>query len=135
MILTIDTYAWIEILRDSPRARIALTAIEAAERCLTPSVVLAEFASECVRDGFRDELILAELAAIHEASDVVPIDSSIALGAARALEELRNAAKVRKIGVPGLGDAIVLATARREGASILTADPHFSPLPETVWIG
>lgn len=135
MRLTIDTFAWIEILRDTPRGRAAALRIESAERSLTPSVVLAEFASACLRDGFSDEAILDEMAAIQEASDIVPIDSSIALGAAHALTELRASSRDRKIGLPGLVDSVVLATARRERTSLLTGDPHFEAFPETVWIG
>ena len=135
MNLTIDTFAWIEILRGTARGKAARLRIESADRSLTPSVVLAEFAAACHRDGFTDDVILGELAAIREASDIVPIDASIALGAAHAMTELRESARVRKLGLPGLVDSIVLATARSERASILTGDPHFDALPETIWIG
>lgn len=135
MNLTIDTFAWIEILRDTTRGRAAARRIESAERSLTPSVVLAEFASACRRDGLSDDTILGELAAIQEASDIVPIDTSIALGAAHVLTELRDFSRKRKIGLPGLVDSVVLATARRERTSLLTGDPHFEAFPETVWIG
>lgn len=135
MNLTIDTFAWIEILRDTPRGRAASLRIETADRSLTPSVVLAEFASACRRDGFSDDAILGELGAIREASDIVPIDSSIALGAAHFLEELRGSARARKLSMPGLVDSVVLATARRERTALLTGDPHFRTLAETIWIG
>ena len=135
MNLTIDTFAWIEILRDTPRGRAAALRIESAERSLTPTVVLAEFASACRRDGLPDDTILGELGAIMEASDLVPVDPSIALGAAHVLKELRDSSRARKIGMPGLVDSVVLATARRERTSLLTGDPHFAALPEMVWIG
>lgn len=135
LILTIDTYAWIEIVRDSPKGRAASESMKSAEQCYTPSVVLVEFASWCLRDGLSDELIVAEILAMGEASEVVPIDSSIALGAAHATSELRENARARRTSLPGLGDGIVLATARRKGAAVLTGDPHFQGLPETVWIG
>ena len=135
MNLTIDTFAWIEILRDTTRGRTARDMIRSADRNLTPAVVLAEIAHVCHRDGFSDGLIRAELQAIREASSVIPIDSSIAVGAAHALAELRTYARTHKLGPPGLGDGLVLATARREATSILTGDPHFQDLSETIWIG
>lgn len=135
MNLTIDTFAWIEIVRDTRRGRAARAAIESADRCLTPGVVLAEVAIICKRDGFADQLVSEELAAIGEASRVVQIDSSIVLAAAHALTELRAAARDRKLTLPGLGDALILATARGEGTGVLTGDPHFRSFPETVWIG
>ena len=135
MNLTIDTYAWVEVSRDSPRGRIARSAMDAAEACITPAVVLAELACTFVRDGFSDDLIVRVLETIREASDVAPIDPSIALGAARALTELRDSARARKLSLPGLGDALILATARHARSSLLTGDPHFRELPETVWIG
>lgn len=98
-------------------------------------MVLAEVATICERGGFPDKLISQELEAIGEASDVVPIDSSIAIGAAHALTELRDLARERKAPLPGLSDALVLATARIERTGVLTGDPHFRSLPETIWIG
>jgi len=133
--LVIDTFAWIEILRESPQGYAARVAIESADRCLTPSVVLAEVASACLRDGFSDELILEELLAIREASEVVPIEAGIALAASHCVQELRSRAKAQKRAPPGIADGLVLATARQNSAGILTGDSHFSELPGTVWLG
>lgn len=135
MILTVDTFAWMEITRGSSRGRDARANIESASRCFTPSIVLAEVASACLRDGLSDDLMRKELAAIHEASDVVPLDPEIAIGAAHGREELRRMARTRQAGLPGLGDGIVLATARRKRSQILTGDPHFLGVPEVKWIG
>jgi len=45
--------------------------------------------------------------------------------------------KARKEGLerPGLGDALILATARVTQSRLLTGDPHFRGLKETLWLG
>lgn len=70
-----------------------------------------------------------------ESSTIVPIDSDIAIAASTATTELRERANAQRLGPPGLGDGIVLATARRAESRLLTGDPHFRGLPETSWLG
>jgi len=108
--------------------------MEGTERCLTPSVVVAEVASKCVRDALPDSLIRRELQAIRESSEVVPIDDFIATAGAHAFDELRQIAQEQSLQRPGLADGLVLATARRSGARLLTGDPHFRSFPETIWL-
>lgn len=134
MILTIDTFAWIEMIRGSLLGRRAQVAMEGAELCLTPSIVLAEIASKCVKDGIPDPVVLQELRAIREASEVVPLDDSIAIAGAHTVVELRRAAREQRLPLPGLADGLVLATARLSRARLLTGDPHFRSCPETVWM-
>jgi predicted nucleic acid-binding protein len=35
---------------------------------------------------------------------------------------------------PSLFDGLILGTARLKDAKVVTADPHFKDLPETIWI-
>ncbi len=135
MILTIDTFAWVEMIRGSPLAAQARESIVNADRCLTPSIVLAEIASMCVRNGVPDSTIERELGAIRESSEIVPIDDWIAVAGAHGSEELRESARRQKSSLPGLADGLVLATARKSRARLLTGDPHFRNCPETVWLG
>ena len=135
MILTIDTFAWVELIRGGRWVRQTRGAIDGSDRCLTPSIVLAEVAAICSRDGLRESVISEQLQAIHESSEVVPIDDGIAIAGARIARELRISSRVRKIPVPGLADGLVLATARMFRSRLLTGDPHFRECPETVWLG
>jgi predicted nucleic acid-binding protein len=48
--------------------------------------------------------------------------------------EIEKKAKNLKISKPSLFDAIVLTTARLNESRILTGDPHFRDLPETIWL-
>lgn len=134
MNLTIDTFAWLELIRGTTAGAVVRTAIEEANETLTPSIVLAEIAGACHRTGFSHDLIARELAAIGEASTIVQIDFGVALAAAGALDELRTISKARKMPLPGLADALILATARVKHARLLTGDPHFRGMPETVWV-
>jgi len=135
LFLTIDTFAWLEVIRGSEVGREAEATIASADRCLTPSIVLAEVALKCHRDGFGDRLVLLELRAIMESSEIVPIDPEIARSASHSVEELRARARAGRLRPPGLADGLVLATARAHSSRILTGDPHFRGLPETVWLG
>lgn len=134
MRLTIDSYAWIELIRGSHLGIKTQRLIEATEECFTPAVVLAEVAHRCLRDGFDEGDVRGELAAMAEASATVPIDSELALAASRATQELRERAAVARLRPPGLGDGLILATARQTDSRLLTGDPHFRGLRETFWL-
>jgi predicted nucleic acid-binding protein len=133
--LTIDSFAWIELIRGSDLGAEVRRGMEAADRCYTPSIVLAEVGARCFRDGMSELRILEKLTAIAESSDVVPIRPRVAAAAGPATEELRAWAKSRHLSTPGLGDGLVLATARSTGSRVLTGDLHFQALRETAWVG
>jgi predicted nucleic acid-binding protein len=132
--LTIDSFAWIEVIRGTNLGVHVREALQGADEAFTPSIVLAEVSGACHRTGLPDDLIALELSAIREASRVVPISENLSIRSAHALDELRFRAKERRIGPPGLADALVLATAREENSRLLTGDRHFQGLPETIWI-
>ncbi len=134
MTLTIDSFAWWEVIRGTEAGARARAEMERAVRCLTPAIVLAEVASKGHRDRMDDAWLGLELRAIREASQIVPIDDEIALRATHAVVELRRGAKSRNLRPPGLADALILATARRERSALVTGDAHFRECAETVWI-
>jgi predicted nucleic acid-binding protein len=134
LILTIDTFAWVEIFRGSSLGLRATETLKAAETRLTPAVVLAEVASVGVRSGLPDEILSREMRAIREASEVVPMDGSLAIAGAHCAGELRLSARAHKLPAPGLADGLVLATSRRSDSRLLTGDPHFRDCPETLWL-
>jgi predicted nucleic acid-binding protein len=134
LILTIDTFAWVEIFRGSSLGFRATEALKAAEACLTPSVVLAEVAAVGLRSGLPDEVVERRLRAIREASEIVPIDDQIAVASARCTQELRQAARTHRLSTPGLADGLVLATSRRSHSRLLTGDLHFRALHDTLWL-
>ncbi|EQD35042.1 PilT protein domain protein [mine drainage metagenome] len=135
MRLTIDSYAWIEVIRGSPLGTATRARIEAAGACFTPAIALAEVGHRCRRDGFGDRQIEHELTAMTEASVLVPITSGLATAASSATEELRERVRSLRLRPAGLTDGLILATARGAESQLLTGDPHFRGLREILWLG
>lgn len=67
-------------------------------------------------------------------SFLVELGRETAWAAVEADPELRAWAKKRSLEAPGLFVAIILGTARRFGAEVLTGDRHFEGLTETEWM-
>ena len=135
MKIVVDTYAWIELLIGSQKGNRVKDLLEEADEVYTPDTVLAETARKFLREGTDEETINRWIEIITDASVVTPIDSAIALEAAKCQSELITKAKNAKQNSPSLFDAIVYATAKVKDCKILTGDEHFRNLPEVVWIG
>lgn len=135
MRLTIDSFAWIELIRGTPLGTATREHIEAADDCFTPAIVLAEVAHRCRRDGFGEPQVERELTAMTEASALVPITPGLAIAASTATRELRERTVAVRRQPAGLADGLILATARITESQLLTGDPHFRGLQETLWLG
>lgn len=135
MKIVVDTYAWIEFFIGSKSGEKAKEILQEAEETYTPDVVIAEIARKYMREGVNEQTILERLMTIEETSDIISIDKDIALESAKCYLELTEKAKTRKLKSPSLFDAIVLATARRLDAKIVTGDEHFKQVNGTLWIG
>ncbi len=135
MRLTLDSFAWIEIIRGTSLGSVAKGQVEGSDACFTPAIVLAEVAHRCRRDGLPGSRIEGELKAMCEASAVVPITPKLVSIAASVTEELRERATLRGLRPAGLADGLILASARGVHSQLLTGDPHFEGLTETRWIG
>ncbi|MTH66242.1 MULTISPECIES: type II toxin-antitoxin system VapC family toxin [Paracoccaceae] len=113
----VDTSAWIEWLIGS------LTGEELSERLpqqsdwLVPTMVQLELAKWTTREVGEDKA--DQVIAFTQVCQVVPLDTEIALAAA-------DACRTHKLAT---ADAIIFATARARGATLLTCDAHFEGLP------
>lgn len=134
MKIVIDAYAWIEHFIGSAKGQKVKEIIESADEVFTPGTVLAEIARKYLREGVDEEIVDSRLQEITGASNIVPVDTNLALESARCFLELSAKAHKSKQKNPSLFDAIVLATGRLLESKILTGDEHFKSLPETVWI-
>ena len=134
MKIVIDAYAWIEHFIGSAKGQKVKEIIESADEVFTPGTVLAEIARKYLREGGDEEIVDSRLQEITGASNIVPVDTNLALESARCFSELSAKAHKSKQKNPSLFDAIVLATGRLLESKILTGDEHFKSLPETVWI-
>lgn len=134
MKIVIDAYAWIEHFIGSAKGQKVKEIIESADEVFTPGTVLAEIARKYLREGVDEKIVDSRLQEITGASNIVPVDTNLALESARCFLELSAKAHKSKQKNPSLFDAIVLATGRLLESKILTGDEHFKSLPETVWI-
>jgi uncharacterized protein len=113
----VDTSAWIEWLMGSATGdRLAAHLPDQAD-WLVPTIVQLELAKWLNREVGEDKA--DQVIAFTQVCQLVPLDTEIALAAAEACREHRLAT----------ADAVIFATARSRGASILTCDAHFEGLP------
>ncbi len=133
--IVVDTYAWIEYFRGTSMGLKVKEYLARADYVYTPTIVLAEIARKYIREGISIDVVEERLGIVKELSAIIGIDSRIALESGKAYIELVNLAKTKQLKkTPGLGDAIILATARVLEARILTGDEHFKYLRETIWL-
>ncbi|HID18758.1 TPA: type II toxin-antitoxin system VapC family toxin, partial [Candidatus Bathyarchaeota archaeon] len=62
---------------------------------------------------------------------IVPVNQQIAIKAGEINHERKGMEKIRGWGMI---DSTVLATAQIHKAKVLTGDPHFKNLKETIWL-
>ncbi len=125
MSVLIDSYGWIEYFSNGPLADKYSRHIEAVSKnsCFIPSIVLYEVYRRIKKIKKEPEALLA-YAYIIAHTNIVPAGKKIALDAAEiSLEH----------GL-GMADSIIMATARRFDAKIVTSDKHFMGKENVVFI-
>lgn len=113
----VDTSAWIEWLIGSALGKKLGKQFPDKPQCLVPTIVQLELSKWLVRELGEEQA--DQVIAYTQKCVVVPLDTSIALLAAELHREHKLAT----------ADAIVYATARHQGAELLTCDAHFEGLP------
>lgn len=109
----VDSSAWLEYLSGTSRAEYFVEPIEATRRLIVPVIVIYELFKKILRD--RGEQFALEVYALLSQAQVVDVDSSLAIAAARF-----NLA---------LADSLIYATSQRFNATLWTQDEHFAQLP------
>jgi predicted nucleic acid-binding protein len=112
----VDSSAWLEYFADGPNASAFASAIESTSSLLVPTLALYEVFKR-VRQLVNEEEALRAVA-MMEQGRVVDLDGATALEAAHLSLEHR---------LP-MADSIMLATARRHGATLWTQDADFANL-------
>jgi predicted nucleic acid-binding protein len=130
----VDSFAWIEHFIGSEKGGKVDEILQNSDEIYTPDVVLAEVARKYAREGVEDRIIHTRLQQIEDASNIVGLDAELALEAAKCYLAMETEAKKRKLTLPSLFDAVVLATGKSLDAKVLTGDQHFKGLPETLWL-
>ena len=118
----VDTSVWIEWLIGSKLGRSLGKEFPEQAHCVVPTIVQLELAKWLVREVGEDQA--DQVIAYTLKCVVVPLDTSIALLAADLHREHKLAT----------ADAIVYATARQQGAELLTCDAHFEKLADVRYV-
>ena len=113
----VDSSAWLEYFADGPNAAAFAKPIEATRSLLVPTLSLFEVFKRVSQQRDEDEALRA--IAVMEQGTIIDLDRATALEAARLAIEHRIA----------MADSIMLATARRQGATLWTQDADFDGLP------
>lgn len=113
----VDTSAWIEWLIGSPTGDKLTQHLPEQADWLVPTMVQLELAKWLTREVGEDKA--DQVIAFTQVCQIVPLDTEIALAAA-------DACRGHKLAT---ADAIIFATARLRGATLLTCDAHFDGLP------
>ena len=116
----VDTSAWIEWLTGSALGKKLGKEFPEKTHCIVPTIVQLELSKWLVREVGEEQA--DQVIAYTQKCVVVPLDTAIALLAAELHREHKLAT----------ADAIVYATARQQGAELLTCDAHFEGLPEVM---
>jgi predicted nucleic acid-binding protein len=117
----VDTSAWIEWLAGSALGKKLGKEFPDKARCIVPTIVQLELSKWLMREVGEDQA--DQVIAYTQKCVVVPLDTSISLLAAELHREHKLAT----------ADAIVYATARHQGADLLTCDAHFEGLRNTMY--
>lgn len=120
----IDSWTWIEYWRGGKAADKAAEHIEGDEEAVLSTINLTEIYFWVLR--FYDKALAdAKLKTVMQRCQIIPVETEIALEAARIKKNLKLA----------LADSLILATSRNLGARIVTGDDDFKGLKEVVFLG
>ncbi len=124
-VVLVDSCGWIEYFSEGDKAEEYARYIEKAdpESNITPSIVLYEVYKR-IRTLYSEELALQAIGHIQHHTKVIDLTTNIAIiGAEISLTE----------NIP-MADAIILATAKKAEATVVTGDSHFEGRKRVLFI-
>ena len=128
MTVLVDSWAWIEYFKGSTAGEKVKELIEnSQDKVIVSAVNIAEVYNSFLRDYSPPEnkrYAEASRKAMKQRSYVYDVDEEIAVDSAKIKHEKKW----------GLGDSIIYATAKREGAKVLIGDPHFRGLKDVIFL-
>jgi predicted nucleic acid-binding protein len=119
--VVLDSFAWIEYFNGTSAGEKVQHFLETG-LAVTPVIVVAELSEKHKRLGRE---FGPKYDFVKARTSIMPLEEELA----RAAGEVNFERKQRVKGW-GMADSIVLVTARRSGARIVTGDPHFKDLVE-----
>ena len=118
----VDSSGWLEYFVDGPNAGFFAPAIENQDELLVPTISIYEVFKRVLQQ--TDENKALEATALMMQSEVVDLDASLSLSAAK----ISHAVKIP------MADSIMLATARSRDAVLWTQDADFASIPDVKYI-
>lgn len=112
----VDSSGWLEYLADGPNAKHFAKPLQDTGSLIVPTITMYEVFKVVLRE--KDEGAAIQAIASMRQGTVVDLDQELAIQAAKASSDQK---------VP-MADSIILATARRYGATIWTQDEDFKGL-------
>ncbi len=119
-----DTYAWIEYFKGSQKGRTVEKYLNG--EVATPSIVLVELSCKSAREKWDFEKYLEF---IKSKSAIIGMNEETIIKCGKIYAE----EKKKKPGF-SIADAIILATAIKSNAKVLTGDEHFRDLKEAIMV-
>lgn len=124
MTVLIDSWAWVEFFAGSRIGEeVRDYVMDESLEIIISSINLAEI-YRIALDRFDESTAETRRRAMLSRCFLIPVDEEIAIQGARFRHE-RNW---------GMEDALIYATAVRKGAKVLTGDPHFKGLMDTIFL-
>ena len=124
MIVLIDSWAWTEFFAGTKIGETVKTYVmDEDQEILISSINLAEI-YRLALSRFDEQTAEKRRRSMLSRCFLIPVDEQIAVSGAK-LRQQRNW---------GLADALIYATAIREGAQVMTGDHHFEGLKETIFL-
>ena len=124
----IDAYAWIEYFRGSEAGATVKHYIE-KEESATPTIVIAELSRRLLKEveigGETMEGRILKLEFVKASTIIVDLSQDIAERSGEI-----DLKRKRDIKEWGMSDSIILATARKANAKVVTGDQHFADLED-----
>lgn len=118
----VDTCGWIEWLSNGSLQSSFAKYLKDTDHLVVPAIVQYELYKWVCRE--RDEICALDVIGVTENAHVIPVDTSIAL----------SAAKLSKQHSLPMADALILACAQKKRANIITCDSHFKNLPGVTYL-
>ncbi len=123
----IDTFAWVEYFRGTKKGEMVRNCVE-EEKAITPTIVLAELSDIYERKAIPKWE--SDLAFIISKTAIANLNQQLAIEAGKIKNEVRKKHKTKF----GLADAIILATAIKANAKVVTGDQHFEKLSNVLFL-
>lgn len=118
----VDTCGWIEWLANGKLQNSFEKYLKDTKNLIVPTIVQYELFKWVCRE--KDEICAFDIIGVTENANVLSMDTAIAISAAKISREYKLA----------MADSIVLASAQKEKAEVITCDSHFKNLPCVTYI-